>query len=120
MAQQTPRPNRERDPNGSGAPEPNFNWRGLILFAAAIALIGGAFYLRTNPASVKDVPYPEFVKALDQERIHPDNLKIISEAGSPTDSIRGILLKQKGDSARRESHSVRQFILSTTRIFWMK
>ena len=52
MAQQTPRPNRDRDPNGGGgAPEPNFNWRGLILFAAAIALIGGAFYMRSPMAN---------------------------------------------------------------------
>jgi cell division protease FtsH len=99
MAQQSPRPNRDRDPNG-GAPEPNFNWRGLILFAAAIALIGGAFYMRNPMANAIEMPYPQFLQALQEGRIQQKNLKLISEAGSPTDTIRGLLAdKKSADSA---------------------
>ncbi len=99
MAQQNPRPNRERDPNGNNSPEPAFNWRGLILFAAAIALIGGAFYMRNTPANMQDLKYPEFQIALQEGRIAQKALKLISEAGSPTDTIRGILVQKRGDAA---------------------
>jgi cell division protease FtsH len=100
MAQQTPRPNRDRDPNGNGAPEPNFNWRGLILFAAAIALIGGAFYMRSPLTNTVEVPYPKFEQALKEGKIAQEGLKLISEAGSPTDTVRGILLPQRGASIK--------------------
>ena len=92
MAQQSPRPNRERDPNGAGAPEPNFNWRGLILFAAAIALIGGAFYMRSPLANAQELPYPQFERMLQDGKVAQKGLKLISEAGRPTDTIRGLLL----------------------------
>src|SRR5688572_6554989 len=106
MAQQTPRPNRDREPNGGGgAPEPNFNWRGLILFAAAIALIGGAFYMRSPMANARELPYPQFATFLEQERIAQEGLKLISEAGSPTDTIRGVLLAKKGDSPNAATSS---------------
>ncbi len=104
MAQQSPRPNRERDPNGGGAPEPNFNWRGLILFAAAIALIGGAFYMRSPLANAQELPYPQFQKMVEDDRVTQKGLKLVSEAGSPTDTIRGFLLKDKSVSAEVPSN----------------
>ena len=95
MAQQTPRPNRDQEPNGGSNPESNFNWRGLLLFAAAILLIGGGFYLRGPNANTKTLTYPQFHVALEQGLIAQKDLKLISEAGS-LETIRGILLKQKG------------------------
>ncbi len=95
MAQQTPRPNRDPDPNGGSNPESNFNWRGLLLFAAAILLIGGGFYLRSPNANSKTLTYPQFRQALSEGRISKDQLKIISVVGSPTDTVRGTLLASK-------------------------
>jgi len=44
MAQPDPRsPKNTRPPNGNGAGDPNFNWRGLVLFAIAVAMLGGAY-----------------------------------------------------------------------------
>ncbi len=102
MAQQTPRPNRERDPNGASAPEPNFNWRGLLLFAAAILLIGGGFYLRGPNANTKMLSYPEFRLALTEGRVLKEKLAIITEAGNPTDTIRGFYLPSK-DAGKGEA-----------------
>jgi len=95
MAQQNPRPNRDRDPNGGNGSEPNFNWRGLALFAAAILCIGAAFYLRGPNANTKTLSYPQFRKALTEGLILPEKLAIVSEAGNPTDSIRGFFKPSK-------------------------
>ena len=101
MAQQTPRPNREQEPNGNSNPEPNFNWRGLLLFASAILLIGGGFYLRSPNANSRTLSYPQFREALSQGRILKEKLKIVSAVGSPTDTIQGLVLASK-DAAKGE------------------
>ncbi len=107
MAQQTPRPNRDQEPNGSN-PEPNFNWRGLVLFAAAILLIGGGFYLRSPNANSRTLTYPEFRRALTEGRIVKEKLAIVSSAGTTTDTIRGYVLASKdaakGDPFRTQIH----------------
>ena len=44
MAQPNNRQNGgDRPPNGTQ--DPNFNWRGLVLFAIAVMLIGGAVHM---------------------------------------------------------------------------
>ncbi len=101
MAQQTPRPNRDQEPNGSSNPEPNFNWRGLLLFASAILLIGGGFYLRSPNANSKTLSYPQFREALSQGRVLKEKLKIVSSVGNPTDTIQGFFLASK-DAAKGE------------------
>ena len=95
MAQQTPRPNRDQEPNGNSNPEPNFNWRGLLLFASAILLIGGGFYLRSPNANSRTLSYPQFRQALTEGRILKDKLKIVSAVGSSTDTIQGFFLASK-------------------------
>ena len=95
MAQQNKSPNRDKEPNTSGTPEPSFNWRGMLFFAMALILIGGAFYIKNPNANTKILSYPEFRKALTEERILPKGLKIISEVGNSTDSIRGLVLPSK-------------------------
>src|SRR6266478_5845276 len=94
MAQQNSRPNRDREPNGGGT-ESNFNWRGVLFFAAALLLIAAAVYMKTPYANSKALSYPEFRKALADGRILPTKLRIVSEVGNPTDSIRGYVLPTK-------------------------
>jgi cell division protease FtsH len=95
MAQQSPRPTRDQEPNGGNGSEPNFNWRGLLLFAAAILLIGGGFYLRSPNANSTALTYPKFHQALAEDRISKKKFTIVSEVGSPTDTAKGILLPSK-------------------------
>src|SRR5262245_20715252 len=105
MAQNNPRPNRDRDPRdnqGNGAPEPNTNWRGLILFAAAIALIGGALWYKNPYTNARPVSYPEFREALDEGRIIPGKLALLSETGSTNDTLRGFMTPPKV-SAEKEA-----------------
>ncbi len=93
MAQQNSRPNRDRDPEEGGTPEPNFNWRGLILFVLAIALIGGALYAKGNPyASAKVVPYKQFLDEIAEGKIDKSTVNVVLNQGSATDSIEAIRL----------------------------
>ena len=101
MAQSENRPPRGNRP--PPAQDPNFNWRGVVLFAVAIALIGGAFLFKNDISRVQDVPFPSLIKMLEADRgldeksrkvvvgdkNHP--IELVSEANSATDSIRGYL-----------------------------
>ena len=100
MAQPDPRsPKSTRPPNGNGngAGDPNFNWRGLVLFAIAIAMLGGAYVFHNGGGgvmgAVKDVSYPDFLVILEEDRLVKDSgvasLDLIAEPGSATDFIAG-------------------------------
>ena len=97
MAQPENRPTGNRPPPGT--PENNFNWRGVVLFALAILLIGGALIFKDdNMRNVRDVSYPEFLQMLEKEEIPiiSDNqqqypFELVSEPGSQTDTLRGYL-----------------------------
>ena len=84
MSQPDNRPNGNR-PNGTQ--EPNFNWRGMVLFAIAITLLAGAFLFRGPMTNTKEIPYPELLTLLDEKKIITDNPKefpinLISTASS--------------------------------------
>ncbi|MDB6154145.1 MAG: ftsH [Chthoniobacteraceae bacterium] len=73
--------------------DPNFNWRGLVLFALAIALIGGAWFLRGGGVgSVRDVPWPELEKKLAADLVVKEKgLELISEPGTQLDYLKGTM-----------------------------
>ena len=71
-------PNPSRPPGGQ---EPQFNWRGLLLFAIAFALIGGAFLFRGNTiAATDEITLSKFESLLKDG-------KIISTAEKPLDLV---------------------------------
>jgi cell division protease FtsH len=89
MAQ--PDRNSPKDKRGS---DPNFNWRGVILFAIAFALIGLAILFRGGGAygTEEDVPYNRFLELLEHKQIVNDPkypLRLVVEEGRPTQTIRG-------------------------------
>ena len=88
MAQPENSPPRGNRP--PAAQDPNFNWRGMVLFTIAIALIGGAFLFK-SPGQIKEISYAEFRQMLDQDRVIKDKVDLVTEQGNPTDSIRGLL-----------------------------
>ncbi|MEO8351658.1 MAG: ATP-dependent zinc metalloprotease FtsH [Chthoniobacteraceae bacterium] len=93
MPQPENRPPSGRPPT---SPEPNFNWRGLLLFAIAILLIGGALMLRDSPmGGATEVSYPKFVEMLKNDEVIKDNpqypIELVSIPGSQTDTIVGYI-----------------------------
>jgi len=82
-----------RAPKGNRPPpphDPNFNWRGLILFAIAIALIGGAFVFGKGPyGNVKPLSYPDLLQKIDQGLVDKDTVELVTEQGSATDYLKG-------------------------------
>ncbi|MCX7712831.1 MAG: ATP-dependent zinc metalloprotease FtsH [Chthoniobacterales bacterium] len=77
--------------------DPQFNWRGLILFAIAFFLIAGAFLIRgSDLARTQDLTYNEFLTYLQQGRILSSDdqpLQIIVEEGRKTETISGYIRK---------------------------
>jgi len=84
--------NSQKDNKRSG--DPNFNWRGVVLFAIAFALIGLAVLFRggTGYGTEEDVPYNRFLELLEHKQIVNDPkypLRLVVEEGRPTQTIRG-------------------------------
>ncbi len=92
--------NDQRPPNNNGTPppagDPNFNWRGLILFAIAFALIGGAFLFKGGSGgALEQIPYPRFLKLLENQQIASDKkLDLVVEEGRPVQFLRGFYYKE--------------------------
>jgi len=72
-------------------PDPNFNWRGLILFAIAFALIGGALLFRGGGSgNMEEVDYPRFLRMVDDGQIAKDKpLTLVVEDGRRVQELRG-------------------------------
>jgi hypothetical protein len=82
---------------GGGDPDPQFNWRGLILFAVAFALIGGAFIFRGgNMAQIDELTYPKFTTLLAEGKIVSTAerpVELVVEEGRNTQTISGYYRK---------------------------
>jgi cell division protease FtsH len=98
MANSEPRPSREGKPRNTN--DPNFNWRGIILFAIAIALIGGAFFFRGGPyGNIEDVPLWRFEELLENNQISKDRpLELVVEE-SRTQFLKGYYQRQDAPNA---------------------
>ena len=94
----SPKSNRPPNGNGNGTGDPNFNWRGVVLFAIALALIGGAIFFKGGPmGNAVDLPYPQFLQKLEKDEIDKvRGVELVSEPGSATDFIRGYVKPDKG------------------------
>jgi cell division protease FtsH len=95
MSDNDPRsPQNKRPPNGG---DPQFNWRGLMLFAITIALIGGAFLFRGGSLlQAETITYPVFQQLVSANRIvaTPERpLKYVIEQGSQTQYLTGFYKK---------------------------
>ncbi len=90
MPQLTSRPPKEKGPRNAN--DPNFNWRGIVLFVVAIALIGGAFIFKTPYGNVEEIPLYRFNELLADKQIvndihHP--VDVVLEDGRPTQWVKG-------------------------------
>ena len=86
------RPSRE-----PGGQEPQFNWRGLLLFAVAFALIGGAFLFRESGlVNTDEITLPKFEALLKEGKIistQDKPLDLIVGEGSNTQNLSGYYRK---------------------------
>jgi cell division protease FtsH len=90
MAQLDPRSSKDRNSRNFGN-DNNFNWRGILLFACAIALLGGFLFSRnSNYGNVEEIAFTEFQKYLDEGRIsHDEPLQLVVTEGRTTQTLRG-------------------------------
>jgi len=99
-------PQRKQNPNQ----DPQMNWRGLVLFAVAFFLIGGAFLFRGGAmGEIDELTYNQFLKILEEGRIvatADQPLRIVVEEGRKTETIAGYY-KKTGTSA--DADTVAQF-----------
>ncbi|HEY8902661.1 MAG TPA: ATP-dependent zinc metalloprotease FtsH, partial [Chthoniobacterales bacterium] len=99
MSDIDPRPPQNKRPNGG---DPQFNWRGLVLFAVTIALIGGAFLFRGGSLlQAETITYPRFVDLVNAHKVVATAdrpLKLIVKQGSTTQTISGFYKKDTTDS----------------------
>src|SRR5260370_29838144 len=91
MAQQ-PDPRSNKNNPRNGAPDPNFNWRGLILFALAVFLIGGFYLTNGRTAGLTEVPQSKFFELLEKDQVvsdaqHP--VELIRDQGAGTEYLKG-------------------------------
>src|SRR6202008_4682630 len=97
MADQDPRsPKQDKNSRNFGNDNNNFNWRGVLLVACAIALLGGFFFSRSGAyGNVEDIPYTDFQQYLDEGRISKDEpLQLVVTEGKPTQILRGAFDKE--------------------------
>ena len=93
MSEENPKPQKEPRPPGGG--DPQLNWRGLVLFAVALALIGGAFLFRggnfTQTEEISNKQFLELLKAGKIVSTEQRPVEIVVEEGRNTQSISGFL-----------------------------
>ena len=95
-----------RGPKPPGNQEPQFNWRGLLLFAIAFALIGGAFLFRGNSIALTDeITLPKFESLLKEGKIistQEKPLEVLVEDGNSTQVLSGFYRKKAVPPATEE------------------
>ena len=83
-------PDRNSQKDNKRGGDPNFNWRGVILFAIAFALIGLAVVFRggTGYGAEEDVPYNRFLELLEHKQIvnDPKYPLRLGRRGGPADA----------------------------------
>jgi cell division protease FtsH len=91
MAQLDPRSSKDKNSRNFGGDNNNFNWRGILLFAFAIALLGGFLFSRSGSyGNVEEITFPDFQKYIDAGRVSKEKpLQLIVTEGRATQTLRG-------------------------------
>jgi len=98
-------PDHDPSPRSSrpGGQEPQFNWRGLFLFAVAFALIGGAFLFKGGSmATTDEISLPKFESLLKDGKIVSTvekPLELVIEEGRNTQTLSGYYRKKSPTAA---------------------
>jgi cell division protease FtsH len=99
MAQDSRSPKDRNSRNGNG--DNNFNWRGILLFACAILLLGGFLFSQNrNYGNVQDIPFSQFQNDLKEGRISKSEpLELVVIEGRSTQTLKGTYDKSTKSSS---------------------
>ena len=88
MPQLDSRPPKEQRPRSS---DPNFNWRGIILFGMAVLMIAGAFLLKEGGyGKIQEIDTARFNQLLESGMIlHDKPVEIVVDETRRTQAVRG-------------------------------
>jgi cell division protease FtsH len=100
MPDQDPRSRQDKNSRNFGN-DNNFNWRGILLFAFAITLLGVFFFSRNGGyGNVEDIPFTEFQQYLNEGRISKDEpMQLVVTEGKTTQVLRGAFDKERKPGA---------------------
>ncbi len=105
MSEENPKAPKDKRP-APGGNEPQMNWRGLVLFAVALSLIGGAFLFRGNNfTQAEPIPYPRFLELVKEGRVisTPEQpLQLVVEEGRNTQYFEG-KIREKSKTTGQET-----------------
>ena len=103
MSEENPKTPKENRPAGGG--DPQLNWRGLVLFAVALALIGGAFLFRggnfTQTEELSNKQFLELLKAGKIVSTEQKPVEIVVEEGRNTQAISGFYKRKSLTTTKR-------------------
>lgn len=96
MSDENPKSPKDQRPPGGG--DPQLNWRGLVLFAVALALIGGAFlFPRGGFAQPETINNDVFFQLLNDGKVvstAENPLEVVVDDSRRTQSIVGVYKKE--------------------------
>lgn len=105
MSEENPNLPNGNKPRPGGGYDPQMNWRGLVLLAIALALIGGAFLFRGSGFTQSAViPYPQLLEMVKEGKLVTTNeepLQLVVEEGRNTQYLEG-KIKQKSEKTGKE------------------
>ena len=90
--------NRSEGP-GRRTPDPQFNWRGFMLFLAAAVLLGGAYFAHFYQPKPLTLNFPQFKEEVEKDNIANDKsspLRLVRSDTTREEYIQG-MLKKGGD-----------------------
>ncbi len=81
--------------------EPQFNWKGFLLLAVAVLLVGSALILNGQSVRSQEITYKDFKKIVEEGLIDRDkNLVLIQRDGTSKEVIEGFRFEKKVDADR--------------------
>ncbi len=86
-------PTKNEGPNRRNQ-EPQFNWRGFLLLAMAILLIGSALMVNNNASRSQDITYREFKEHVEKDQIDKTkDLELIQHDTTTAEYIKGFVFR---------------------------
>jgi cell division protease FtsH len=100
MPEQDQRSRQDKNSRNFGN-DNNFNWRGILLFAFAITLLGVFFFSRNGGyGNVEEIPFTEFQQYLNEGRISKEEpMQLVVTEGKTTQILRGAFDKERKPGA---------------------